>query len=100
MKDVVVYTTTYCPYCRQAERFLTSQGVPFQSVDVTGDQAMREKLVELTGGLTTVPQIFIGGTPVGGYTDLVALHRRGGLTAMLHGAEDDSGDRLLEKREA
>ena len=79
MKDVLIYTTDYCPYCRQAERFLTSRGVAFQSIDVTGDQATRDKLVELTGGLTTVPQIFIGGVPVGGYSDLVALHRRGGL---------------------
>lgn len=83
MKKVVVYTTDYCPYCRQAERFLTEKGVPFENVDVTSDQAMREKLVELTGGRKTVPQIFIGGTPIGGYTDLMALHRKGELDGLL-----------------
>jgi glutaredoxin 3 len=98
MKDVVIYTTNYCPYCRQAERFLTGRGIPFRSVDVTGDDATREKLVELTGGLTTVPQIFIGDTPIGGYTDMVALHGRGGLEPMLHGAEDDSGDAIVAKQ--
>ena len=79
MKDVVVYSTDYCPYCRQAERFLTEKGVPFQSVDVTGDDAMREKLVELSGGRRTVPQIFIGGEAIGGYSDMIALHQKGEL---------------------
>ncbi len=97
MKDVVIYTTNYCPYCRQAERFLESRGVSFQNIDVTADQTVRERLVELTGGLTTVPQIFIGGAPIGGYSDMVALHRRGGLEPMLNGADDDSGDLLLAK---
>jgi glutaredoxin 3 len=81
MKDVVVYSTDYCPYCRQAERFLTDKGVPFKSVDVTNDQAMRDQLVELSGGRRTVPQIFIGGEAIGGYSDMIALHQKGELEA-------------------
>lgn len=78
MKDVVIYSTDYCPYCRQAERFLTDKGVPFKSVDVTNDDAMRDKLVELTGQ-RTVPQIFIGGESIGGYSDMVKLNQKGEL---------------------
>ncbi len=85
VKDVVLYTTDYCPYCRQAERFLTDQGVPFKSIDVTGDDQLRQQLVELSGGRKTVPQIFIGGEPIGGYSDLIALHQRGELDAKLNG---------------
>jgi glutaredoxin 3 len=85
MKDVVIYTTNYCPYCRQAERFLTQKGVPFQNVDVTEDPATREKLVELTGGRKTVPQIFIGGESIGGYSDMMALHQKGELDPKLQG---------------
>lgn len=84
MKDVTVYTTTYCPYCRQAEKFLESKGVPFKNVDVTEDTAMRERLVEMSGGRRTVPQIFIGGTPIGGYSDMMELHTRGALEPMLN----------------
>ena len=80
MKDVVIYTTDYCPYCRQAERFLTDKGVPFKGVDVTNDQAMRDKLVEMSGR-RTVPQIFIGGEAIGGYSDMIALHNKGELEA-------------------
>jgi glutaredoxin 3 len=81
MKEVVIYTTDYCPYCRQAERFLTDKGVPFKSVDVTNDQALRDQLVELSGGRRTVPQIFIGGEAIGGYSDMIALHQKGELEA-------------------
>jgi glutaredoxin len=45
---------------------------------------MRRWLVEATGR-TTVPQIFIGGEPIGGFTDLRALDERGVLERMLAG---------------
>lgn len=82
MKAVTVYTTDYCPYCRQAERFLHDKGVPFKQVDVTHDDAMRVKLVELTGQ-RTVPQIFIGEESIGGYSDMMKLHSTGELDAKL-----------------
>jgi glutaredoxin 3 len=85
MNEVTVYSTQSCPYCRQAEQFLKGRGVTFKTIDVTGDDEMRLKLVELSGGLRTVPQIFIGGKPIGGYTDLVALDKRGALTPLLNG---------------
>lgn len=84
MKDVTIYTTNYCPYCRQAERFLESKGVAFKNVDVTNDPPMREKLVELTGQ-KTVPQIFIGTESIGGYSDMMALHHKGQLEPKLAG---------------
>ncbi len=85
MKEVTVYTTQTCVYCRQAERFLTARGVPFKQIDVTGDATMRMKLVERSGGRKTVPQIFIGDLSVGGYSDLVALDREKRLDALLGG---------------
>lgn len=83
MKKVTVYTTNYCPYCRQAERFLTEKGVTFQNIDVTDDDELRTKLVELSGGRKTVPQIFIGDEPIGGYSDMMDLHRGGYLLPKL-----------------
>ena len=85
MIEVTIYSTQSCPYCRQAERFLAGRGVAFKTIDVTDDDEMRLKLVELSGGLRTVPQIFIGGKPIGGYTDMVALDKRGALTPLLNG---------------
>jgi glutaredoxin 3 len=44
---------------------------------------MRSKLVEMSGGQRTVPQIFIGDTHVGGYSDLSRLDTEGKLDPML-----------------
>jgi glutaredoxin 3 len=77
-REVIVYTTDYCPYCRAAKDLLRSKGVAFEERDVTDDDVMREKLVHLTGGRTTVPQIFVDGKAMGGYDDLAAFFRNGG----------------------
>jgi len=82
MQPVRIYTTAYCGYCRNAKALLDRKGVPYQEIDVTEDDAAREKLVETTG-MRTVPQIFIGETHVGGFDDLDALERKGQLDPLL-----------------
>lgn len=85
MQEVRVYTTNYCGYCNLAKALLRKKGIAYQEVDVTRDDALRSKLVEMSGGLRTVPQIFIGETHVGGYTDLAALDSAGKLDALVQG---------------
>lgn len=82
--DVVVYTTPICPYCVAAKRLLGQRGIPYEEVDVSGDAEARNWIADASGQLT-VPQIFIKGRSVGGYTELSALDRRGELRAMLAG---------------
>lgn len=82
MATVMLYVTGYCPYCHAVVSFFEQHGVPFEKVDVTNDPDARMMLVERTGQ-RTVPQVFIGEKSVGGYTDVVALHRRGDLYPML-----------------
>ncbi|HEX8436091.1 glutaredoxin 3 [Archangium sp.] len=82
MKPVKIYTTTYCGYCVRAKDLLTRKGVKYEELDVTGDDDMRAKLVEMSGQ-RTVPQIWIGDTHVGGYTDLARLESEGRLEPML-----------------
>ena len=69
-KPIKIYTKEYCGYCARAKELLREKGLMFEEVDVTHDDPMRQKLVELTGGRLTVPQIFIGSVYVGGYSDL------------------------------
>jgi glutaredoxin 3 len=80
---VEVYTTAYCPYCRQAKSLLKQKGVVFEEIDVSGDGALREKMIELSGGRRTVPEIFINGKIVGGYDELRALEAEGKLDPLL-----------------
>lgn len=84
MKPVKVYTTTYCGYCDRAKSLLRRKGVEYQEIDVTGDDEMRVKLVEMTGGMRTVPQIWVGDTHVGGFDRLSELESSGKLDQMLN----------------
>jgi glutaredoxin 3 len=81
--NVKVYTTRICPYCIQAKALLRKRDVPFEEIDVSGDDAKRAWLVETTGR-RTVPQIFIDGKPIGGSDELHALDASGELATLLH----------------
>jgi glutaredoxin 3 len=85
MPKILIYTTRYCPYCHRAKRLLTRKGATFEEIDVSGDWAARDALAEKAGGRTTVPQIWIGDTHVGGSDELHALDRAGQLDALLAG---------------
>ena len=77
-KRIVIYTTSWCPYCHRAKRLLASKGWKFEEIDVDGDDEKRTWLRKTTG-MRTVPQVFIGDESVGGYDDISALDRRGEL---------------------
>jgi glutaredoxin 3 len=83
MRKAVIYTTRFCPYCAMAKRLLDGKGAPFEEIDVTGDRTAREALRARAGGRSSVPQIWIGDTHVGGFDDLAALDRAGRLDALL-----------------
>lgn len=83
MTDVTIYTTRICPYCIAAKRLLGARKIPYDEIDVTGDNARRAWLVEVTGGRRTVPQIFIRGEAIGGFDELSALDQSGKLAQML-----------------
>lgn len=83
MAKVEVYTTTYCAFCVRAKNLLKNKGVAFDEIDVTHDDALREKMVEMSGGRRTVPEIFINGKIVGGYDELKALEDAGKLDPLL-----------------
>lgn len=83
MNSVVMYSTQVCPYCQMAERLLKSRGVQhIEKILIDKDPSRREEMMARTGR-RTVPQVFIGDTHVGGYDDLSALDRSGGLMPLL-----------------
>lgn len=86
MAGVVLYGTRFCPYCVAARQWFKDQQIDFDDIAVDGDQAARNWLKEQTGQ-RTVPQIWIGDTHVGGYTDLIALARSGDMKQLLADAK-------------
>lgn len=84
MTLVTIYTTSLCPYCHAAKRLLTQKAVPFAEIDLSGRPDEREALSLKAGGLTSVPQIWVGERHVGGCDDLYALEASGQLDPMLH----------------
>jgi glutaredoxin 3 len=80
--DVQIYLTSWCPYCFAAKQILSRKSIAFTEIDVEGRQDLRRWLVSASGQ-RTVPQVFINGKPVGGFSDLDALDREGKLDPLL-----------------
>jgi glutaredoxin 3 len=84
MAKVVMYCTAVCPYCINAERLLRSKGVTEIEkirIDLLPEQ---RQLMEANSGRRTVPQIYIDDKHIGGFDDLAALDRAGGLQPLLN----------------
>ncbi len=81
---ITIYSSAVCPYCVMAKNFLRSKGLAWNEVRIDMDAEERERMVARTKR-TSVPQIFVGETHVGGYDDLMALHRAGKLEPLLAG---------------
>ncbi|KIP82097.1 glutaredoxin 3 [Stenotrophomonas pennii] len=81
---ITIYSTAVCPYCVAAKNFLKSKGQQWTEVRIDLDAAEREKMMAKTRR-TSVPQIFVGDVHVGGYDDMMALHREGKLEPLLAG---------------
>jgi glutaredoxin 3 len=82
MLEVTMYTTSTCPYCRNAKRLLNEKGIRYTEIDVKS-VAVRSEMVNRSGR-RTVPQIFIGNWHVGGFDDLAKLDDEGGLDKALN----------------
>lgn len=80
---VEIYLTPFCPYCIAARSLLQKKGVAHEVIDVYEEPARRKEMIQRAKGRTTVPQIFIDGTHVGGSDELHALDRIGKLDPLL-----------------
>lgn len=82
MAEVIIYSSDYCPYCTRAKQLLQNKHVAFEEIRVDGKPQVRAEMVKKSGR-TSVPQIWIGKTHVGGCDDLFALERAGKLDDLL-----------------
>ena len=83
MPKIEIYTTNACGFCARAKSLLSRKGAKFTEIDVSYDDAERDRMTLRTGGRRSVPQVFIGEMHVGGCDDLYALDAKGGLDGLL-----------------
>ncbi len=84
MPKIEIYTKRQCPFCVRAKALLDRKGVAYQEIDAEGDDAIGAWLAEATGQ-RTVPQVFVDGRSLGGFSDIDALDRAGKLDPILRG---------------
>lgn len=82
MKNVLIYSSDYCPFCFRAKTLLANKQVSFEEINVDGNPTARQEMTQ-KAGRTSVPQIWIGEQHVGGCDDLMALERAGKLDELL-----------------
>ena len=73
MKKVEIYTANNCPFCVKAKTLLNKKNVMFNEVDVSNDNALREKMSNMTNGKRTVPQIFINNAYIGDCENIFSI---------------------------
>lgn len=88
---ITIYSSANCSYCVAAKNFLKSKGLDWTEIRIDLDMAERQRMVALAKR-TSVPQIFVGDAHVGGYDDLMALHRAGKFEPMLSASDEGAQD--------
>jgi glutaredoxin 3 len=83
-KEIAIYVKARCRRCWRAKRLLRRRSYAFEVIDVSGDEGLRNWLVEATG-TKTVPQLFVDGRLVGGFAVVRALDSAGDLDRLVRG---------------
>lgn len=82
MSNIIIYTSTFCPYCTMAKRLLDKKGAVYSEINVDAEPGLRQEMA-LKTKRRTVPQIYIGDFHVGGFDDLYALEQQSRLDPLL-----------------
>lgn len=83
MAHVTIYTKPFCPYCARALNVLGAKGADLTEIEAGFDPALRQEMIQKSGGRSTYPQIFVGERHIGGCDDMLALDRAGELDGLL-----------------
>lgn len=82
MSEIVIYSSSYCPFCLRAEALLQKKKCQYTRLSVDGNAELRREMTQKAGA-TSVPQIWIGERHIGGCDELYALERGGQLDPLL-----------------
>ena len=83
MKKIEIYTTNYCPFCTKAKSLLKKKNIKFSEIDVSNDEALREKMTNMANGARSVPQIFADNVHIGDCEKIYKLDHEKKLDKLL-----------------
>ena len=83
MKKIEIYTTNYCPFCVKAKSFLKKKKITFSEIDISNDDALREKMSSMANGARSVPQIFADNVHIGDCDKIHKLDQEKKLNKLL-----------------
>lgn len=75
---VKLYTWSDCPFCVRAKNLLNQKGIPFEEINLDGKDKELSELRAQTG-YRTIPQIFVNGQFIGGFSELAEMDSKGQL---------------------
>jgi glutaredoxin 3 len=79
---IEIYSTGMCVYCVAAKNLLAARRLDWEEYRIDRDPVRQAEMLQRSFQRRSVPQIFIDGRHVGGYDELVAIDRAGGLEAL------------------
>lgn len=77
--NIEIYSKGWCPYCQRAKALLENLGLAYTEYNVEAEAGRMEEMLDRADGRRTVPQIFLDGRGIGGFTELHQLQQEGGL---------------------
>lgn len=83
MAMIEMYMKPTCGFCHAAARLLDHKKASYATINISAQPDKRAEMIQRANGASTVPQIFINGTHIGGFDDLNGLNARGKLDALL-----------------
>ena len=84
MKKIIIYSSAYCPHCSAAKALLEQKKLIFKEILIDNNNKVKSKMIELSEGRKTVPQIFFGESHIGGFDDLKKISDDGNLEKILN----------------
>lgn len=83
MKNIKIYTFTYCPFCTRAKKLLNNKNINFEEINLSDNPEKFEEMVEKSKGARTVPQIFVDDTHIGDCDYIHLLDNEGKLDTII-----------------
>ncbi|XP_064116053.1 uncharacterized protein LOC135221948 [Macrobrachium nipponense] len=82
---VVIFSKTYCPYCKMAKKVFDDLGTPYEvyEIDKEKDGVAVQDVLDIMTGARTVPRVFVGGKFIGGGTETRQLYKDGKLVELV-----------------